>query len=66
MEKKIEKTKNEQMNIDTNTAAEDDKIIPPEKFDGLFEQARGILMMFGKQEIKKETPMSAILLRLEN
>lgn len=40
MEKKIEKTKNETMNYDTNTAVENDKIIPPEKFDALFEQAR--------------------------
>lgn len=66
MQNRIEKTQNETSVLKAETAEDSSKIIKPDKYEMIGEKARDILKQFGRQEIKKETPVVTILLRIEH
>jgi len=66
MQNRIEKTQNETGVLKMETAEDSTKIIKPDKYEQIGDKAREILSQFGRQEIKKETPVVTILLRLEH
>lgn len=66
MQNRIEKTQNETSVLKAETAEDSSKIIKPDKYELIGEKARDILKQFGRQEIKKETPVVTILLRIEH